>query len=177
MILTCLRQRKSGTFRRWGRLSISSGDSLCFSAKWYYGCDEQVFLLDGVSEWKDVSIAWIAEEDNFLSFILICSIDDEESEDSADTLSNLLFGFNQWIFPGPDKKDFRIGFFTGEHKEPVKILFLFDEFFGEDVTLENDTSGNVGSCRLIFPKVNSRNITLNNSSSSIGLGFKKSPNK
>ena len=98
-------------------------------------CDEQVFLLDAVSEWKDVSIARIAEEDNFLSFVLICSIDDEESEGSADTLSNLLFGFNWWILPGLDKKDFRIGFFTGEHKEPAKIVFLFDEFFGEGVIL------------------------------------------
>ena len=35
MILTCLCQRKSGTFRRWGRLSVSSGDSLCFSAQWW----------------------------------------------------------------------------------------------------------------------------------------------
>ena len=58
-------------------------------------CDEQVFLLDAVSEWKDVSIARIVEEDNFLSFVLIYSVDDEESEDSADTLSNLLFCFNQ----------------------------------------------------------------------------------
>ena len=48
-------------------------------------CDEQVFLLDAVSEWKDVSIARIADEDNFLSFVLICSVDDEELEDSADT--------------------------------------------------------------------------------------------
>ena len=38
-------------------------------------CDEQVFLLDAVSEWKDVSIR--AEEDKFLSFVLICSVDDE----------------------------------------------------------------------------------------------------
>ena len=102
------------------------------------GRDEQVFLLDAVSQWKDVSIARIADEDNFLSFVLICSVDDEELEDSADTLSNLLLGFNRWIFPGLDKKDFRVvGFFTGEHKEPAKIAFLFDEFFGEDVTLED----------------------------------------
>ena len=59
------------------------------------GCDEQVFLLDAVSKWKDVSIARIADEDNFLSFVLICSVDDEELEDSADTLSNLLLGFNR----------------------------------------------------------------------------------
>ena len=45
------------------------------------GCDEQVFLLDEVSEWKDGSIARIADEDNFLSVVLICSVDDEESED------------------------------------------------------------------------------------------------
>ena len=141
------------------------------------GCDEQVFLLDAVSELKYVSIARIGEADNFLSFVLICSVDEEESEDSADTLSNILFGFNRWILPGLDKKDFRIGFFTGEHKEPVKIVFLFDEILGEDVTLQNDASGNIGSCGLIFPKVNSRNITLNNTSSSIGLGFKKSSNK
>ena len=57
--------------------------------------DEQVFLLDAVSQWKDVSIARIADEDNFLSFVLICSVDDEELEDSADTLSNLLLGFNR----------------------------------------------------------------------------------
>ena len=141
------------------------------------GCDEQVFLLDAVSEWKDVSMAPIAEKDNFLSFVLICSVDDEESEDSADTLSNLLFGFNRWILPGLDKKDFQIGFFTGEHKESTKIVFFFNEFFREDVTLENDLSSNVGSCELIFPKVNSRNVTLNNSSSSVGWGFKKSSNK
>ena len=140
-------------------------------------CDGQVFLLDAVSEWKNVSIARIVEEDNFLSFLLICSVDDEESEDSADTLSNLLFCFNQWILPGLDEKDFRVGFFTGEHKEPAKIIFLFDEFFGEDVTLQNDTSGNVGGFGLIFPEVYSRNITLYNSSSSIGLGFKKSSSK
>ena len=59
------------------------------------GRDEQVFLLDAVSQWKDVSIARIADEDNFLSFVLICSVDDEELEDSADTLSNLLLGFNR----------------------------------------------------------------------------------
>ena len=59
------------------------------------GCDEQVFLLDAVSKWKDVSIARIADEDNFLSFVLIFSVHDEDSEDSADTLSNLLFGFNR----------------------------------------------------------------------------------
>ena len=58
-------------------------------------CDEHVFLLDAVSEWKDVSIARIVEEDKFLSFVLICSVDDEESEDSADKLSNLLFCFNR----------------------------------------------------------------------------------
>ena len=58
-------------------------------------CDEHVFLLDAVSEWKDVSIARIVEEDKFLSFVLICSVNDEESEDSADTLSNLLFCFNR----------------------------------------------------------------------------------
>ena len=58
-------------------------------------CDDQVFLLDAVSEWKDVSIARIVEEDNFLSFVLICSVNNEETEDSADTLSNLLFCFNQ----------------------------------------------------------------------------------
>ena len=58
-------------------------------------CDEQVFLLDAVSKWKDVSIAQIVKEDNFLSFVLIFSVDDEESEDSADILSNLLFCFNQ----------------------------------------------------------------------------------
>ena len=57
-------------------------------------CDEHVFLLDAVSEWKDVSIARIVEEDKFLSVVLICSVNDEESEDSADTLSNLLFCFN-----------------------------------------------------------------------------------
>ena len=57
-------------------------------------CDEHV-LLDAVSEWKDVSIARIVEEDKFLSFVLICSVDDEESEDSADMLSNLLFCFNR----------------------------------------------------------------------------------
>ena len=55
-------------------------------------CDEQVFLLDAVSKWKDVSIR--TEEDNFLKFVLICSVDGEESEDSADTLSHLLFCFN-----------------------------------------------------------------------------------
>ena len=38
-------------------------------------CDEQVFLLDAVSEWKDVYIR--VEEDNFLSFVLICSVDGE----------------------------------------------------------------------------------------------------
>ena len=59
------------------------------------GCDEQVFLLDAVSELKYVSIARIGEADNFLSFVLICSVDEEESEDSADTLSNILFGFNR----------------------------------------------------------------------------------
>ena len=101
MILTCLCQRKSETFRHWRRLSISSGDSLSFS-----GCSLR----------KDVSVARIAKEDNFLSFLLICSVDDEESEDSADTLSNLLFCFNWWILPGLDKKDFQIGFFTGQHK-------------------------------------------------------------
>ena len=100
-----------------------------------------------------MSIVRIVEEDKFLSFVLICSVDDVELEDSADTLSNLLFCFNQWILPGLDEKDFRIGFFTGEHKEPAKIVFPFDEFFGEDVTLQNDTSGNVGICGLIFPDV------------------------
>ena len=49
------------------------------------GCDEQVFLLDAVSEWKDMPISRIAEEDNFLSLVLVCSVDDEDSEDSADT--------------------------------------------------------------------------------------------
>ena len=44
---------------------------------------------------KDVSIAQIAEKDHFLSFALFCSVDEEESEDSTGTLSNLLFGFNQ----------------------------------------------------------------------------------
>ena len=88
-----------------------------------------------------------------------------------------MVNFNQWILPGLDKQDFRIGFFFWEHKEPVKIIFLFDEFFGQDVTLQNDVSSNIGSCGLIFPKVNSRNITLNDNSSSIGLGFKKSSNK
>ena len=58
-------------------------------------CDEQVFLRDAVSEWKDVSVVRIVEEDKFLSFVLICSVDDVELEDSADTLSNLLFCFNQ----------------------------------------------------------------------------------
>ena len=58
-------------------------------------CDEHVFLLDAVSEWKDVSIVRIVEEDKFLSVVLICSVNDEESEDSADTLSNLLFCFNR----------------------------------------------------------------------------------
>ena len=75
------------------------------------------------------------------------------------------------------KKTLGNGFFTGEHKEMVKTIFLFDEFFEEDITLQNDTSGNVGSCGLIFPEVYLKNITLYNSSSSIGLGFKKSSNK
>ena len=42
-----------------------------------------------------MSIVRIVEEDKFLSFVLICSVDDVELEDSADTLSNLLFCFNQ----------------------------------------------------------------------------------
>ena len=58
-------------------------------------CDELVFLRDAVSECNDASIVRIVEEDKFLSFVLICSVGDVESEDSADTLSNLLFCFNR----------------------------------------------------------------------------------
>ena len=83
---------------------------------------------------------------------MTCPVDEEESEDSADTLSSLFFRFDQLIFPGVNKKDFWISFFTGEQKELAKTVFLFDEFFGEDVTLQNDTSDNVGSCGYIFPK-------------------------
>ena len=120
MILTCLCERKSGTFRRWGRFSISSGDSLFLSAQWWRWLRRADILTGCNLRMKDVSIAQIAEKDNFLSFALFCSVDEEESEDSADTLSNLLFGFNQWILPGLDKKDFRIGFFTGEQKNRRK---------------------------------------------------------
>ena len=48
MILTFLCQRKSGIFRRWERLYISSDDSLCFSAQWWR-CLRRAGILTGCS--------------------------------------------------------------------------------------------------------------------------------
>ena len=85
---------------------------------------------------KDVSIAQIAEKDNFLSFALFCSVDEEESEDSAGTLSNLLFGFINEFFQDSIKKTFGLAsslgnIRTGENRLPLRSIFQRGRNFTE----------------------------------------------